>query len=231
MRAIIIFRDRVTYAKRCATALRAAGLDVAIADQGTTWPAAAAWLDAEETAGTVVLRHGPGTRPRDLWEWEPFREACGTGRYAVTDPDVIPAQDCPADWPARLCGLLDAWPDQTKAGLGLRTDDIPACYARRDLVTEWEAQFWRQPAGDGAYRAEIDTTLALYRPLGEVPGFTTQTALRTGPPYLARHLAWYENPDNLTPELAWYHEHAEPGISFWASAPDEEIRRLSAPPR
>jgi hypothetical protein len=82
-------------------------------------------------------------------------------------------------------------------------------------VVTWEQQFWTHPTEDGTgYSSQIDTTLAMYQPLPDRPHFTIE-ALRTGTPYVAEHLAWYEDLDNLTPELQYYHEHAEPGISFW----------------
>lgn len=212
MKAFIIFRDRVTYARQCAAALAAAGLEVRVVDQGSSYPPAVAWLNGLEAAGEPVMRRGGG-HPRGLWEWEPFRRAAGeTGRYVVTDEDCVP--DCPPGWLQRLGELLDAHPEYPKAGLGLRTGDIPAHYERREQVTAWEARFAAQPLGDGSYTADTDTTLALYRPLGEQPGFTVR-ALRTGEPWLARHLAWYEDYDRLTPEQEHYHEHAEPGISHW----------------
>ena len=212
LRAFIIFRDRVTYARQCAAALAAAGCDVCPVDCGSTWPPAVEWLDEMEAAGSLVLRRGGG-HPRDLWSWEPFREACGTGRYIVTDPDVVPSDDCPAGWLGRLGEAL-ASSGKPKAGLGLRLDRIPASYQRREKVLSWEAQFWDRPLDDGTFDAIIDTTLALYRPLTETPAFTVQ-AVRTGPPYLADHLAWYEDLEDPLPELRHYHEHAEPGISYW----------------
>jgi hypothetical protein len=215
VKAFIIFRDRVTYGSRCFDALTGAGLEVVIADHGTTWPPALAWLDVLEACGTRVMRKGGG-HPRELWGWEPFRSACGTGRYVVTDPDVVPAEDCPADWLRHLGEVLDN-SDQPKAGLGLRTDTIPGSYHHRERVISWERQFWEHPVeagGHAAYAAQIDTTLALYQPLGEHTAFCIE-ALRTGPPYVADHLAWYEDLGSLSPELRYYHENAEPGISFW----------------
>lgn len=213
VKGFIIFRDRVTYASRCAQALSTAGLDVCIVDQGSTWPPARAWLDVSEARGIQVLRKGGG-HPRELWAWDPFRSACGSERYVVTDPDVVPTADCPADWVSYLEKVLDD-SDYPKAGLGLTTDTIPESYQHRDHVISWERQFWEHPTGTGGiYAAPIDTTLALYQPLSEHTAFTIE-ALRTGPPYVADHLAWYEDLDNLTPELQYYHEHAEPGISFW----------------
>ena len=134
------------------------------------------------------MRRGGG-HPRGLWDYAPFGETRGDGRYIVTDPDVVPAADCPRDWPARLSALLDKYPQATKAGLGLRTDDIPEHYSRRDQVISWEAGFWTHPAGDGAYWAAIDTTLAMYR-----EGFWVhprrraahRAPVRGGPPGLAR---------------------------------------------
>lgn len=215
MKAFIVLRDRVTYAQRCAAVLAAAGLEVCIADHGSTWPPAVQWLAEAEAAGALVLRRGGG-RPQTIWEWPPFRQACGSERYILTDPDSVPSDDCPLDWPSRLNTLLDRF-GRLKAGLGLRIDRIPLHYQRRDHVLSWESQFWQHPLAPGVYDANIDTTLALYRPLSEVP-YPAGSALRTGAPYLADHLAWYENLDDLTPELSWYYEHIEPGIAFWTAA-------------
>ena len=213
MKAFVIFRDRVTYAQKCVAALQAAGLKPVIVDQGSTWPEAVAWLAWQESGGRTVLRHGDA-HPRSLWGWLPFEQQVTGQRYVVTDPDVIPAEDCPRDWAAHLGQLLDDHPDVAKAGLGLRTDNLPEHYARRQQVIDWEQKFWNHPAGDGAYRAGVDTTLALYRE-GQ-PSFELGSALRTGPPYMADHLPWHENLDDLPDEISYYYEHAVPGIAHWA---------------
>jgi len=226
MKAFIIFRDRVTYAHLCLTAMTEAGLDPVIVDQGSSWPLAKDYLVAMRTAGVQVLYRGGG-HPRTLWDWEPFRQACGQERYVVTDCDVVPSDDCPLDWPGQLSWLLDQHPGYPKAGLGLRLDRIPDTYQRKDHVLKWEQKFWdeslngAQMNGAKVYSAPIDTTLALYRPLQEQPGQTfdiTLNAIRTGYPYVADHVAWYEDYDELDEELRWYHEHAEPGISYWTVA-------------
>lgn len=213
MRAFIIFRDRVSYARRCMVAMMAAGLEPVIVDHGSTWPPAVVWLDHLEQSGVTVLHRGGG-HPRALWHWEPFQDARGVAeRYVVTDPDVVPSGGCPADWPAHLAEILDRYPGYSKVGLGLRTDNIPGHYARRQQVIDWEAQFWVYPAADGTYRAPVDTTLALYQ---AGSGFD-MNSLRTGPPYTADHLAWHEDLDSLPDEIRHYYEHAEPGISYWAA--------------
>lgn len=225
MKAFIIFRDRVTYAHLCLTAMTEAGLDPVIVDMGSSWPLAGDWLKAMHAAGIQILLHGGG-HPRGLWDWEPFRQACGTDRYVVTDCDVIPSDDCPLDWPVLFSQILDAYPAHPKVGMGLRLDRIPDTYQRKDHVLKWEQKFWDEPYDEGGlyrgqpmpiYKAPVDTTLAMYRPLGG--GFDiTLSALRTGHPYVADHVAWYEDYADLDEELRWYHEHAEPGISYWTVA-------------
>lgn len=219
MKAFIIFRDRVTYAKRCYTALALAGLDVHVIDHASTWPAAIRWLHELGEGGRPVLRRRENAYPWEVWEWGPFRDLMEhePGPYIVTDPDVIPA--APADWVDRLEDILRrSEPDCVKVGLGLRNDNIPP--ARRAQVMEWEQHYWRDEWEPGVFRANTDTTLALYRPWKEYPWFALGPALRTGPPYLAEHLAWYEvdstmpddpgsMPGKLSPELRHYYSRAD----------------------
>lgn len=214
MKAYIIFRDRVTYGRRCFLSMMVAGLEPVVVDHGSTWQPATEWLQHLEADGYTVLRRGGG-HPRGLWGWQPFwNMAVEAGeRYVVTDPDVVPSEGCPVDWPDHLSWLLDKYPAGIKAGLGLRTDNLPDHYARKQQVIEWEGRFWNHEIGDGAYRAGIDTTLAMYR---AGAGFDLDGALRTSMPYMADHLAWHENLDELNLEQQYYYEHAERGISHWA---------------
>ena len=40
-------------------------------------------------------------------------------------------------------------------------------------------------------------------------------ALRTGLPYVARHVPWYQDPANLTEDDIYYRDHADATISNW----------------
>lgn len=209
MKAFIIFRDRVSYARQCYAALNTAGFDVHIIDHASTWPAALAWLRELENSGTLVLRRHTNAYPWQLWEWPQFQRVMWADRepYLVTDPDVIPSDDCPADWLTRLGEVLQR-SGCVKAGLGLRLDRLPP--ARREEITAHENIFWADEYEPGVYRANVDTTLALYRPWTEYPLFALGPAVRLGPPYVADHLSWYED-GPLPPELEHYYAHANPG--------------------
>jgi hypothetical protein len=209
MKAFIIFRDRVTYAKMCFGALWSAGFKVHIVDHDSTWPAALTWLMNLEAIGVPVHRRGRNCWPWELWKWDGFRELMWNDSepYLVTDPDVVPSSDCPGDWVAKLTDVL-ARNHAVKAGLGLRLDKIPA--HRLEKIEKWESGFWHDVAEPGVFRANIDTTLALYRPYTEYPVFALGPSLRLDHPYVADHLSWYENGD-LSPELQYYHARSNPG--------------------
>ena len=209
MKAFIIFRDRVTYAKSCLAALSAAGLDVHVVDHDSSWPAALSWLAGVEASGMPVLRRRENAYPWKLWEWGVFRDLMegDSEPYVVTDPDVVPSEGCPADWVARLGDVL-ARSGCVKVGLGLRLDRVVG--SRREQVTGWERGFWVDEWEPGVFRANVDTTLALYRPYTDYPLFALGPSLRLGWPYVADHLSWYEDGD-LSLELRHYYARAAAG--------------------
>lgn len=213
VKAFIIFRDRVTYGRLCLAAFQAAGLETTIVDHGSTWPEAVDWLRELKKSGVPVIDEGGGN-PRDLWQREWFRSACAREKYVVNDPDVIPSEECPPDWPQHLSEILDRHPNYHKIGLGLRIDRIPEHYTQRSNVIGWEAHFWDHEVEHGVYHADVDTTLAVHIPMMDM-GCHSFSAMRTGFPYVADHVAWYEDYRNLSEELAYYHSHAEEGISCW----------------
>ena len=47
----------------------------------------------------------------------------------------------------------------------------------------------------GLFKSKIDTTFALYRPGKSYQCW--ETTIRTGAPYLLRHLPWYEDPEEF----------------------------------
>lgn len=213
MKAFIILRDRVTYARKCATALAKAGLDIHVVDHGSTWPAALVWLaELEDDWGLPVLRRKENAYPWQLWEWGPFRDLMEHDNepYVVTDPDVVPSENCPDDWLERLGEVLARY-QCVKVGLSLRIDNVPP--SRLEEVLAMEHHFWEDgvpPEEPEFYRANTDTTLALYRPFTQYPLFALGPSLRLAPPYSADHLSWHETGE-LSPELAHYYAHADPG--------------------
>ena len=226
MKAFMIVRDRLSYAQHCLTALRAAGLDVVLVDHGSTFPPMVDWLASLETYADEVDQNavpwtfwGENRHPRDLWRpGGPIAQLVSADeRFIVTDCDVVPSEACPTDWVWRLGALLDQQPVAKKAGLGLRTDDLPDHFERAAMVRVWERLFQHRDDGGhlhavvglgAAVWADIDTTLAMYR---RYEPFALWPALRMRAPYVAWHLQWYEDTANPTVEQMYYREHAAYG--------------------
>ncbi len=70
-----------------------------------------------------------------------------------------------------------------------------------------ESNNFTRPVGDGLYRANIDTTFALYRPRIGLSRRPSLESYRMAEPYRIRHLPWYEDSDNVTDEDRYYKEH------------------------
>lgn len=209
---IVITRDRVSYTRLCVASLEpfCDQLEIRLVDHGSTWPP---MLDYLDESPYLVHRRG-NLPPRALWDWPGLGDLVGDRPYLVTDPDVVLDADCPDDWLNQLTRELNLG-DVVKAGLGLRIDDLPATSMAAD-VCRWETAFWHERTPTGvAFRAPVDTTLALYQPLPRYPTFTLHPGARLDAPYLARHLPWYGDLDAA--EAAHYRKRALPGASHWTN--------------
>ena len=128
--------------------------------------------------------------------------------YVYTDPDVVPDENCPEDFMKVFLDALRKYPRCLKAGFGLHIDDLPRTYPQREAVIANEERFWAKPLEDGLFEAQIDTTFALYRPFCYGPANDHHMMIRTGAPYMARHLPWYTDPSYLSDEDRYYIQSA-----------------------
>lgn len=207
---IVISRDRLDCLQQLVTWLEhtpSVG-EIHIVDNASTWPPLVDYLD-----------RSPHTIHRlevNLGHHSPWVigliASVSHAPFVVTDPDVIPDPSCPPDVLDHFHEILGRHSDIDKVGFGLRIDDLPAAFAHRDAVIRWEGQFWHDEVEPNVYRAEIDTTFALYRAGRDHKKYN---ALRTGAPYVARHLPWYRATDSFTDEDRHYRAHADPGVTSW----------------
>jgi len=204
-------RDRLAPLEQVLGWCARAGLDeIWLVDNDSTWPPLVEFLD--RTSHRVV-RAGANLGHRSPWLTGTVQRHARGRFFIVTDPDVVPDEHCPLDVVGHLTDLLQRYPEADKVGLGLRIDDLPDHYPLAAAVRAWEARFWSDEVEPGVFRADVDTTFALYRPLAR--RHEENRALRTGPPYVARHLPWYLDPAHLGDEDRYYREHADPSVSNW----------------
>jgi hypothetical protein len=202
-------RDRVSCLRPLVDWLERAGHErIYLLDNDSTYEPLLAYY---ERSPHQVIRLGANVGHLAPWT-DAIIDKHADGPYVVTDPDVVPTEACPSDAVARLLELLRRYPDHCKAGLGLVIDDLPSRFAHARYVRAWEAQHWRDEVEPGVFDAPVDTTFAAYRAGTQ---FTKRPALRSGSPYLARHLPWYADSAHPTEEELYYREHALESINTW----------------
>jgi len=207
---IITVRDRLTPLLSLLAWLDKVGQrDVWLCDNASTWPPMVEFL---RTTSHRVVRNAVNLGHRAPWLSGIVADVGHDRYFVVSDPDVVPVDTCPHDAFAAFKRALQRNPGVDKVGFSLKIDDLPDTYRHRDDVITWEKQFWTTVAEPGFYRAPVDTTLALYRPgLGHDNG----NALRSAPPYVARHLPWYVDSAHPSDEDRYYVTHADRLITNW----------------
>lgn len=212
---VINSRDQLASLKLQVDWLLAAGCtNVTILDNASTYPPLLEYFQTIPRPVKVV-RLEENLGPWSMWA-PGVRVRLGVeGPFVFTDPDVVPIAECPKDVIRHLYDVLMSRPGCGTVGLGLKTDDLPEVYLWRQQVIAWEAQFTRRQVGPGLFYARIDTTFALHGTYSRPP----HRGLRTGYPYLARHLPWYADSARPTDEAVYYTQHAKPGLSHWNAAP------------
>lgn len=216
----IISYNRLSYLKSLVAWLEKAGFEkIHIVDNASIYPPLLEYL---ESTKHKVHRMDRNYGHLVAWECEKFKDIIDNKNYIVSDCDVLPIEACPLNVTEYFAGILEKYPSITKVGFALKIDDLPDYYAQKQQVLDWEGQFWKKEIVKGLYDASIDTTFALYRP-GIYPNQKKWwKSIRTGAPYVARHLPWYEDLDNPNEEELFYQRSLNNQSSFW-SANDLEL--------
>ena len=196
--------NRLEYLKRLITSLEVRGYtNIYIIDNCSTYPPL---LEYYRTTPYRVFRLKKNIGYLALWKsgiYKKFRRSY----YVYTDSDMEIDPICPDDFMARFVDVIERHPRCQKVGFGIRIDNLPVCYNKRSEVIKWESQFWRHEIEQGLYRAQIDTTFALYRPFCKGVASAYHEVYRTGAPYIIRHLPWYVDSKYPSREEQYYIEH------------------------
>lgn len=211
---LITVRDRVTDLRQLVEWLERAGHQrIVLLDNASTYEPLVEYLKASPHE-VRCLGQNHGARCAWIADQIPAGEW-----FVVTDPDILPTDDCPLDLVQHLHDLLKRYLRFPKAGPGLYLDDLGSTHFidwERSLAgvssNEFPVPHGRELA-PGVFGSLIDTTFALHRP--NMP--FVYDAIRTGHPYLARHLSWYRETDPTGEDLFYLqHAIAGPRGSSWA---------------
>jgi GT2 family glycosyltransferase len=207
----IICRDRVDSMKVLVRWLEKHGLRrIIFIDNDSVYPPLVDFFDHTSHQVIKLYRNVGHTSP---WSLGLVRALLPEDFYIVTDPDVIPTEECPDDGIKHFLAIHKQYDLYLKVGFSLRIDDLPDHYPLKKSVVEWESQFWKQQLAPEIYEAGVDTTFALYKPFSYT--YKLHPSIRTGFPYVARHLPWYVDPKKISQEERHYRFRADHNVSSW----------------
>ncbi len=208
--------------------LASCGHEVIIVDNCSTYPALLEWY--KTCPYKVISTEGVTleTYNRFVWEMNLPDLCCPNDEYyAVTDSD-LELNNIPKDFAQVLVADIERSGGVIKSGFSLRTDDLPDNhYAAR--YKEGEKNNFLNQDPSGFYDIPIDTTFAVYSKdrtknidkLWLHPGCTVPDSFmdsryfyrshRSPAPYMARHLPWYLDINNLTEEHLYHISVAKHG--------------------
>lgn len=186
--------------------------DITILDCDSSFPALLDWYEYDLPSGVRVVHMGDNAGCRALWRTDQPR-----GRpYFASDAD-LDLSGVPRDFLRVLSVGLESHPSAIKAGLSLRIDDLPRDGYLSAEAKQHERRYWIEAMSGGWFAADIDTTAAMYRAGSGWGGYGP--AIRSAPPYAARHLPWYLTPETLSQSEEWryYRDHCDQSVSTWCA--------------
>lgn len=221
----INLRDRVEPLKQLVTWLEKCGIkNIYFVDNDSTYEPLVTFLANTPHQVIELGRNGMHKAP---WESFAIRFIAKEKPYIVSDPDITPTDETPTTTINRLYEVLAKYPQVNKVGVALKIDDIPEHYALRDSVIQWESRFWEKSLElePNVFKADVDTTLALYRP--GTWWFLSPSARIAGK-YSMRHEPWYQSLDNPTEDMLYYRARASSEVSTWVKGklPKHHLRAL-----
>ena len=193
--------NRLTYLKSLINSLTSRGYhNIYILDNQSTYPPL---LEYYQTCPYHVILLDKNLGYKALWISDVFKQFKDS-YYVYTDSDMEISEECPDDFMQHFLNVLHQYPLSQKVGFGLRIDDLPDYFENKQKVIAHETRFWQHPVANELYKAEIDTTFALYRPYCKGVANIYSEVYRTSTPYLIRHLPWYVNSENMSEEEQYY---------------------------
>lgn len=161
-----------------------------------------------------VIELGRNVGHTSPWSLGVIRSLAPKDYYIVTDPDVLPTDECIMANPVeRMIAVHKKYRYYFKVGLSLKINDLPDHYPLKKEVIQWESQFWIDSLEDGVFAASVDTTFALYKPATYT--YLLGPSIRLGDPFSARHMPWYSNPSDSTEEDSFYKNRANSEVTSW----------------
>jgi hypothetical protein len=221
MKCFVTIFERFSWAIPLCKDLTAAGLEVILIDNNSTYPPCVEWLkNCEYKVERMNYNAGPWAFvTTDLHKQYLDRY------YFLCDSD-LDISKVPKDFPDHLMyGLENTGGDIWKAGLSFELNDLPDNIVTRQAIAH-ENAFWVDKTELGFYKAWIDIGCTLHDRSRQTDWYYS---IRSDRPYTGRHLDWYHTEESWREEDTYFLEHT-PGYFGWCKKYYDEVV-LKLPPR
>lgn len=214
----IISHNRYTYLKKLIDRLLRLKQDkIVIVDNKSTYiPLLEFYDEIRSTFDIIYMKENYRARRSMGKVFSEFKDKYNLARdnYIYTDSDVVPDEECPEDFVEVFSMILQKYHVE-KVAFGLRIDNLPDCFAGKNFIIKQQKYRWESPFikdfGIELKQGGTDTTFS-YRRANTIPGLTGNS-IRTGRPYVANHLPWYMDSDNLSEEEKYYFKTSSSNFS------------------
>lgn len=195
--------NRLTTTKKLADDLYKLGYtNIHILDNDSTYQPLLDWYDK---CPYTVVRLGKNLGQLAIYNSDYINKF--QGWVAYSDSDIELNLLTPKGFIEKMISTAEKY-NKIKAGLALRTDDIPD--TRYGLYVKWqEEKYWKRELEKDVYDAHVDTTFSVIQ-VGL--GFTYE-AVRLSGDMTARHMPWYLDYENLSEEELYIIEHSNSEFS------------------
>ena len=214
--------NRLTTLTLLISSLKSRGYNnIYIIDNASTYPPL---LKYYEECPYTIFRLKKNIGHKSIWKTGIYKKFW-KGFYVYTDSDIVPDENCPDNFIEHFHQIMMRYPLATKVGFGLKLDDLPSSPLQKTIL-EAETRYWKFQVEKDLFRAPIDTTFALYRPFSKTNVNWYMLHFRTAGKYIARHLPWYNDTNNLSNEEEFYLRSCSKNISTYArmSEPAESFK-------
>jgi hypothetical protein len=182
---------------------------IVIADMKSSYPPMLSYLDSLDLNENLQVWNCENIGPRGLYFDSRFRSfvRANRGNFFLADGD-LDYSNTSTNLLSELVGVSKHFPGFRKVGAGLQLDDLPdqpdALRAKSQIIRSGEKRNFLETreVGKNIFLAPLDTTVAYYPRLTKTYYFWP--SLRVGGGCLVRHMPWYEDDANLTPEQSFY---------------------------
>jgi len=206
---IIISKDRVSTLEKLIDQLLLLGYtDITILDMASTYEPLLQFYETRHADFTVMYWENTGHKA--LWNDDILKNHFNQYDWVcITDSDIELSIDTPKGFIEDMITVAKDY-RVDKCGLAIKYKGISNQYLR-NIIEPIEAKYWKhklQHLSHSVYDAQVDTTLCVVRP--DQPFTYTAVRLADWP---IKHMDWYIDFDNLTPEQQFYMDNANEQVS------------------